>query len=182
MRGTRSSGAVSVERRIPGSTETGESRRETTRDRIAQAFTRVEDVVYVGLGVVLGIAAVTLLGHAALDFGRALIAGAFPARVVELLDRLLLILMIIEVLYTVQVSFREHALAPEPFLIVGLIAATRRILVLTAEFADLKERGGTPFATNAMTELALLTVMIIALVTAIVLLRRHGAPVLADRA
>jgi len=33
--------------------------------------------------------------------------------------------MIVEILYTVQVSFREHALVPEPFLIVGLIVAVR---------------------------------------------------------
>ena len=45
--------------------------------------------------------------------------------------------MIVEILYTVQVSFREHALIPEPFLIVGLIAGIRRVLVLTAEFGDL---------------------------------------------
>jgi uncharacterized membrane protein (DUF373 family) len=51
---------------------------------------------------------------------------------VDLLDRMLLILMIVELLYTVQVSFREHTLVPEPFLIVGLIAVTRRILVVTA--------------------------------------------------
>lgn len=43
---------------------------------------------------------------------------------------------------TVQVSFREHALVPEPFLIVGLIAAIRRLLVLTAEFAPLLEKNG----------------------------------------
>jgi uncharacterized membrane protein (DUF373 family) len=61
--------------------------------------------------------------------------------VVDLLDRILLILMIAEILYTVQVSFREHTLSPEPFLIVGLIAATRRILVITAEFSDLIDRG-----------------------------------------
>ncbi|MEP7131675.1 MAG: hypothetical protein ABI914_00835 [Acidobacteriota bacterium] len=33
-------------------------------------------------------------------------------------------LMIIEFLYTVKVSFQEHALVPEPFLVVGLIAVT----------------------------------------------------------
>jgi hypothetical protein len=65
---------------------------------------------------------------------------------------------------------------------VGLIAVTRRILVLTAEFADTSERAGPAFPMNAMTELALLTVMVIALVAAIALLRRHGAPVVASRA
>jgi uncharacterized membrane protein (DUF373 family) len=41
----------------------------------------------------------------------------------------LLILLIVELLYTVQVSFREHAVMPEPFLLVGLIAAIRRVLL-----------------------------------------------------
>jgi hypothetical protein len=36
-------------------------------------------------------------------------------------------------LYTVHVSFREHVLTAPPFLLVALIAAVRRILVLTAE-------------------------------------------------
>jgi len=34
---------------------------------------------------------------------------------------------------------------PEPFLIVGLIAAIRRLLVLTAEFARFLEKGGGAF-------------------------------------
>jgi uncharacterized membrane protein (DUF373 family) len=55
-------------------------------------------------------------------------------------DRLLLILLIVELLYTVQVSFREHGIIPEPFLLVGLIAAIRRVLVLTAEFAQVKDQ------------------------------------------
>ena len=44
--------------------------------------------------------------------------------------------MIVEILYTLQVSFREHTLVAEPFLIVGLIAAIRRVLILTAEFSN----------------------------------------------
>ena len=43
--------------------------------------------------------------------------------------------MIVEILYTLQVPFREHTLVAEPFLIVGLIAAIRRVLILTAEFS-----------------------------------------------
>jgi hypothetical protein len=87
--------------------------------------------------------------------------------------------MIVEIMYTVQVSFREHALVPEPFLIVGLVAATRRILVVTAEFADLTDKGPEVFR-NAMTELGLLTVMVLVLVASLLLLKRR--PVQADRA
>jgi uncharacterized membrane protein (DUF373 family) len=151
------------------------------RERIAQSFTHVEDVVYVGLGILLAASAVVLLADGALNFGRSLVGGTLPERVIDLLDRILLILMIVEVLYTVQVSFREHTLAPEPFLIVGLIAATRRILVLTAEFAELAQAGGSVFL-NAILELGLLTVMVLALVLAVVLLRKRSTLAAADRA
>jgi uncharacterized membrane protein (DUF373 family) len=144
----------------------------SARALIARGFTRVEDVVYVGLGVLLAAAAVVLLVDGALMFVRALVAGGLPAQIIELLDRILLILMIAEILYTVQVSLREHALIPEPFLVVGLIAGIRRVLVLTAEFADLLEQGEQAFR-NAMLELGLLTVMIFVLVASLMLLRRR---------
>src|SRR3989449_4211260 len=151
------------------------------RESIAQGFTRVEDAVYVGLGTLLAAIALVLLLAVAVAFVRALLGGTLPDRAVEMLDRILLILMIIELLYTVQVSFREHTLVPEPFLIVGLIAAIRRLLVLTAEFAQLLEKGEGAFR-GAMLELGLLTVMIVALVGSLVILRNRPPHVAADRA
>jgi hypothetical protein len=108
------------------------------------------------------------------------VAGnAYPT--IELLDRILLILLIVELLYTVQVSFREHALLPEPFLLVGLISGIRRVLVLTAEFGEWREKteGG---AQQFVIELAVLTVLIVALVGSLVLLRKGGASVVVHRA
>ena len=148
--------------------------KRSTRDWIALLFSRFEDVVYIGLGVLLAASALVLLLEAAWTFPQMLLGGTFPGRVVELLDRILLILMIVEILYTVQVSFREHALVPEPFLIVGLIAAMRRILVITAEFAQLLEEGSEGGFRNAMVELGALTVMILVLVVSLLLLRRRA--------
>ena len=157
-------------------------RAEQVREGIARTFTRIEDAVYVGLGVLLAGSAVVLLVAGGVDFVRYVVDGELPDRVVALLDRILLILMIVEILYTVQVSFREHALVPEPFLIVGLIAAIRRVLVLTAEFSKMLEEGQAAFR-NAMIELGLLTALVVALVVSLVLLRRRGGgPVAADRA
>jgi Phosphate-starvation-inducible E family len=150
------------------------------REWIAAGFTRAEDVVYIGLALLLAVSSLTLLAATAYSAGQALLTGELPARVVDLLDRILLILMIVEILYTVQVSFREHTLSPEPFLIVGLIAATRRVLVLTAEFSELIERGDAAFR-NAMIELGLLTVMVFVLVASLVMLRRRGVPAVAER-
>jgi hypothetical protein len=150
------------------------------RDWIAKGFTLVEDVVYISLAILLAGTAVVLLVDVALVFGRSLLAGELPGRIVGLLDQMLLVLMIVELLYTVQVSFREHTLIPEPFIIVGLIAATRRILVLTAEFAKLAEVGTETFR-NAMIELTILTLMVVALVASLIMLRRRPPHAVADR-
>ena len=107
--------------------------------------------------------ALTLLVNELFYFWHYLTTGTLPENIVFLLDRILLIVIFVEVLYTVQVSFREHLLKPEPFLVVGLIAVTRRILVLTAEMSKLAKESEAAFQ-NAMIELALLTVLIVALV------------------
>lgn len=63
---------------------------------------------------------------------------------------------------------------------VALIAGIRRVLVLTAEFADLLERGEQAFM-NAMIELGLLTAMILILVVSLMLLRRRGSQPVAEK-
>jgi len=142
------------------------------REWISSGFTRVEDVTYVGLGLVLAVSVLVLLVIVALSLGQAIISANLPQKIVRLLDQSLLILMIVEILYTVQVSFREHTLVPEPFLIVGLIAAIRRVLILTAEFSKPAEISEVAFH-NVMFELGLLTVLILALVFSLFLLKRQ---------
>ena len=152
------------------------------RERLAQGFTTVEDVLYVGLGVVLSVAGIALLVNAAVEFTRRLTGGGVPATVASVLDQLLLVLMIIEILYTVQVSFRQHVLVPEPFVLVALIAAVRRILVITAEFGSLMGQRGEGAVRYAMIELGLLTVMAGVLVGCLVGLRKRDKEAVAERA
>ena len=134
-----------------------------------------------GVGVLLAASALALLVTSAFGFVQSVLNGALAGRVVDLLDQILLVFMIVEILYTVQISFREHALIPEPFPIVGLIAGIRRVLVLTAEFGDLMTKGDATFH-NAMLELGLLTVMVLALVWALVLVRRRAPGAAAEKA
>jgi uncharacterized membrane protein (DUF373 family) len=113
-----------------------------------------------------------------IDFSRGVLAGRISP--IQLLDQILLILLIVELLYTVQVSFREHALIPEPFLLVGLISAIRRVLVLTAEFGELPEKT-TDMSWHFAIQLAVLTALILALAISLMLLRRRSARVVAER-
>lgn len=142
------------------------------RKTVTRAFSYFEDAIYVGLGVLLAYSAAALLITGGVALWQSVTQGAPVTAIISLLDRVLLVLMVVELLYTVQVSFRAHALVPEPFLLVGIIAATRRILVVTVEFAHLVETGGVAFR-NAMIEVGLLIVMVLALVASLRLLRER---------
>jgi uncharacterized membrane protein (DUF373 family) len=134
------------------------------------SFNFIEDAVYVGLGLLLAGIAGALLISEIIYFVQYLLAGELSENVVMLLDRILLIIIFVEVLYTVQVSFRQHVLRPGPFLVVGLIAVTRRILVVTAELPKMARENDVIFH-NAMVELGLLTVLTVALVISLHFLR-----------
>jgi len=146
------------------------------RGALARAFNLIEDAVYVGMGVLLAFSAVALLVSGARELWTTTMRGAVLDAVIGLLDRTLLVLMLVELLYTVRVSFRQHALLPEPFLIVGLIAAMRRILVVTAEFSVTGKDGSPERFRDGMLEIALLTLMTVALVASLLMLRRVREP------
>jgi uncharacterized membrane protein (DUF373 family) len=146
--------------------------RAAARAGIARGYAFVEDIVYVGLGVLLAGIVLSLLVSSCVAFAKSLLTGSVGASVGVLLDQILLVLLLVELLYTVQVSFREHALVPEPFLLVGLISVIRRILVITAAFGEKHQAGEAP-PPGLILELAVLTVLIVALAVSLVLLRKH---------
>ena len=150
----------------------GKQRRVSLKESIIVWFNRAEDFIYVGLGLLLAAIAITLLITEVVYFWQYVFTVSLSENIVFLLDRILLIIIFVEVLYTVQVSFRQHILQPEPFLVVGLIAVTRRILVLTAEMSKLGKETQTGFY-NAMIELGLLTILIISLVLCLRMLRQR---------
>ena|ERR1700682_704805 len=88
--------------------------------------------------------------------------------------------MLVEILHTVRISIRSHILVTEPFLVVGLIASIRRMLVITLEAATLTKEGvwATDGASgifhSSMIELGLLGLLVLVLVVSITLLRRYA--------
>jgi uncharacterized membrane protein (DUF373 family) len=91
----------------------------------------VQDAVTAAVGIVLITLACVLLIAAITDSldGR---WGPISAAAPHLLDQVLLVLILVEIVYTVVLSLREHRLDAQPFIVVGLIAVIRRILfVLT---------------------------------------------------
>jgi uncharacterized membrane protein (DUF373 family) len=94
-----------------------------------------EDVVYVGVAALLFVSAVFLLFVA----GDQLLEGFddFAATpIVEVLDTLLLVFIVVELLSAVRRTVSERELIAEPFLIVGIIASIKEIVVLSVKAAE----------------------------------------------
>lgn len=153
------------------------------RARVIASLSLVEDVIYSSLGLLLAVFAIALLVRGFKDFIQVASGQASGAQFVDLLDQVLLVLLVVELLYTVQVSFRERGLVTEPFLVVALISVIRRVLVLTAQLPELAQAAESNFR-HAVMELVLLTLMIVVLVGSLILLQKQakqvGLPSLID--
>ena len=122
---------------------------------------RTQDLVSVVVGVLLAVLAVVVLVLGVVDFFREVTTGPVETAVVNLLNRVLLVLILVEIMHTVVLSLRAHHLVTQPLLAVGLVAVIRKILfVLSSE---------EPVSTA---ELALLIAMIGVFVAALLLVSR----------
>jgi hypothetical protein len=135
-----------------------------------------ERIVFVAIGIMLFAAAILFLKQSVVVLYGMLVATSESPSTFgsQFLDVILLVLMIVELAYTVILSLRGAVLMAEPFLIVGLIAVIRRMLVITVG-----EMG--PHGTNvsqSIGELGILTGIVVVFVGSIALLRAR--PPVAD--
>lgn len=147
------------------------------RDRFSQYLHLLEAALYISVGLLLSAAAVSVLFDAVAILLRGIADRAMAGYGLQVLDQLLFVLVLGEFLHTVRISIRAQEILIEPFLIVGLIASVRRVLVITMQAAKLTEEGGSGpnmalAFRNSMIELALLGVMVLVFVLSIYLLRR----------
>jgi phosphate starvation-inducible membrane PsiE len=133
-----------------------------------------ESVVLVFIGLALVLVAVLLLYSSMYDLNEAVHhgPGEIEHKAIEILNTVLLVMMTMEIVYTVAISLESHTLNAEPFLIIGVIAAIRRTLVITATSTE-QEAHPEQFH-NMLVELGLLSATVVALAVAIWILR-HSA-------
>ncbi len=142
-----------------------------------RAFLKIEILSYILLGLLLAIAVLVGMWSAAQLLVSSVHAPGYPEALVIAIDRLLFVLMMVEILRTVRVSFRSGTLVSEPFLVVGLIASIRRVLIITLESSQANQPGRwTPesqaIVNSSMLELTVLGGLILVMVVSIYLLRR----------
>lgn len=92
-----------------------------------ELFQHIELVVYVALGILLSVTALLSLGSATLLLLEGMRDWSGTRAIFLIVDRLMFVLMLVEILHTVRGSVRSGALTPEPFLIMGLIASIRNV-------------------------------------------------------
>jgi uncharacterized membrane protein (DUF373 family) len=149
------------------------------RANVSQHISLVETILYLTVGALLIVAAVFGLFQAGLGLWQGVAGGEIANAGLLALDQLLLVLMLVEILHTVRISIRTQTLTMVPFLVVGLIASIRRVLVITVHAAKLAEQGQNAAADQAisfresMIELGVLAGLILVFVFSIARLRNE---------
>jgi len=131
---------------------------------------RVESIVLFAIALVLAVLAVLLLISSVQALIVAVTSGQVRDQAIEILDSVLLVMMTMEIVYTVTISIESHTLQAEPFLIVGAIAAIRRMLVITAESTRIESQPA--LFQSTLIELGLLAMTILIIAVSISVLRR----------
>ncbi len=133
----------------------------------------LETVIYIAVGVFLTVSAGFLLVGTVNDLRHAVANGTNAVNIgVLVLDRILLLLIVAELVYTLALVVHTHELSAEPFLLIGLIAVVRRTLILTASIESFPSAGRG--LTNLLLQLGALSLLAIALAVAVYLVRRSG--------
>src|ERR687897_937872 len=151
-------------------------KRLTNRLRPPEPYKRVftaildafERIAYVAIALALSVPIVMLVFSAAISMLEVSEVGVLETAL-TVLDRVLLAFIFVELIDTVRVTVRERGIfIAEPFLLVGLIAVVRRILLLTAEI----ERASAEEFQNMLIELGVMTGLVIVLTVALYFTRR----------
>jgi phosphate starvation-inducible membrane PsiE len=158
-----------------------ETEAEQERERFADRVLRIaEDAIYWSIAILLFAGSVVLIA-AQVNLMLQLRSAPAAQIMLELLDGLLLVFIFVELLYAVRTSLRSRELVAEPFLIVGILACIKEIVVVSVDAAKLLDKG--PEFARAIVQVGVLGGLVLVLAIAIFVLRlqRRGADHMRDK-
>jgi uncharacterized membrane protein (DUF373 family) len=133
-----------------------------------------ENLVYGAIAVFLVLSAFVLLAVAG-KTSLGLLSDFSQYPVLEVLDILLLVFIVVELLFAVRTTVEKRELVAEPFLLVGIIASIKEIVVLSVEAAGALGKGAE--FDDRIIEIGLLGVLVVVLgVTSFLLRRKEREP------
>jgi uncharacterized membrane protein (DUF373 family) len=143
-----------------------------SRSGIAALLGYGEFLIDMAVALALIAGGAILLGVVVYDFVRGLGHEPVVGQVLELLSGLLLVFIFTELVSTIRVVIARRKVVVEPFLIVGIVAAIRRLIVISAEAENLL---GTAKFRDLMLEIGLLAGTVLLLGATVFALRiRRG--------
>jgi uncharacterized membrane protein (DUF373 family) len=140
---------------------------------VAGVFRYAEYLFYIAVAGALAVVGAIIFGNAVYRFVGGFGEETLGSTVLELLDQLLLVFIVAELIHTVRAVIADRVLLSEPFLIVGIVASIRRLIVVTAEVPRFI---GTEEFPSLMLEIAVLVGAVLALGFTVFLLRHTEHP------
>jgi uncharacterized membrane protein (DUF373 family) len=131
----------------------------------------VQSAIYLVVAALLVTAAVFILVGTVQDLIEGTSSRAIADSGLFILDRVLLLFIIAELLNTLRLVDASGQILAEPFLLIGLIAIVRRLLIIAAELEGAKGRPLTDF----LIQIGALAGLAFVLVVSIYILRRSAA-------
>ncbi len=135
-----------------------------------------EVLILIGVTVVLVVSGIVVVADAGFGLFVGLIGYAADdggAIIFDVIETVLLAMILAELVSTLLVTLDGSALRPEPFIVIGLVAIIRKLLLATSPAYKSATSNGGPISGQSV-ELLVLTVLVLLLGITLVLLRRSG--------
>jgi uncharacterized membrane protein (DUF373 family) len=138
---------------------------------LLKALVQSEKILFMAIAVALVAIAVVVFARGIHDLVRAPAREEFAVTVTRGVNSVLFIVVVLELVRTIVARLEGGGFQLQPFLVIGIISATRDILTVGAELSLV---GGQAPLGRSLTELAINAGVVVALSISLVLIRRYA--------
>ena len=141
---------------------------------ITRSFDRLENWIYGISAIFLVILSLIIYLYAIYEFIRDFQEQNVIENVLRFIEHILLALVLAGLIHTIKITLRSKKLRLEPYLIVGIIASIRRIIILTVRVSKvMNEQQSTQDLQYTIYEIIVLSVVTILLAISIKIIHKY---------
>jgi len=111
------------------------------RRKLVDLLSIFEDIIYIILAFLFAFSAVAVI----VEFVWTVQISTYTTFIESSLDHFLIVFMLIELMHTTLLYLRTHRFRHEPFLMVGIIAGIRAILIMSAHHTISNQSTNVPY-------------------------------------
>ena len=139
-----------------------------------QLLERLDDIIQIGLALLLFVAAAAILVVSAYYFVVDFFHD-FSTAVLNLIHEILMIMIALELMFTVITYLKEHTIPLEPFFVVGILSSLRKILMVGAQMTlyETSNKIDPVAFRHYLWELGIHTVIVFVLVVSLFIIKKY---------